>query len=159
VEHEFRTFRGYTLENRGEGVLTPSLEDYLEMLYRMCATRGFTRVGELAAALNVQPPSVSRAVRKLAEEGLIHYTPYGVLHLTDAGKRAGRVLLKRHELVQTFLELLGSHQNLIEDTERIEHLLSDETLDNMARFVEFASRNNEWIDQFHAYRGTTDDSQ
>lgn len=33
----FRTVRGYQLENQQEGGLTPVLEDYLEMVHRICA--------------------------------------------------------------------------------------------------------------------------
>ena len=148
---KFRTFRGYSMESREEGDLTPSMEDYLEMIYRIAGESGYARVNDLALALNVQPSSASKMVRKLAEQGHLKYEPYGILVLTDSGREAGRLLLERHEILATFLELLGVRANLLQDTERIEHLVSEETLGCIASFVEFAAQNPGWLEPFHRY--------
>ena len=147
MTEQFRTFRGYTLKARAGETLSPSMEDYLEMAYRLWQDQEYLRVNDLAAALSVRPPSASRAVSRLASQGYIDYQPYGLLQLTEKGKELGKALLTRHNLVQAFLSSLGVKENLLQDTERIEHLLSAETLDCMAGFVEYAQANPEWLKQ------------
>ena len=67
--NEFFTFREYM--RKDQELLTPSAEDYMEMIYRLSQKNGFTRVNDLASALNVQPPSVTKMIQKLAELKLI----------------------------------------------------------------------------------------
>ena len=87
-EEEFFTFR--ELMKRDDDDLTASMEDYLEMVYRLSGNHGFTRVNELASALNVQPPSVSKMIQKLAEQGMVAYEKYGYIILTPKGKEVGK---------------------------------------------------------------------
>jgi len=49
----FKTARGYELKRICENTLTPSLEDYLEMIYRYCVNKPYIRVKTLASLLNV----------------------------------------------------------------------------------------------------------
>ena len=57
--------------------LSAKVEDYLETILRLSETpRGAT--GDIAAALNVQPSTVSAALKSLTEQGLLNYEPYGV---------------------------------------------------------------------------------
>ena len=51
----FYTVRGYELLSKDANLLTPSMEDYLEMVYRLSRDKGYTRISDLASALNVQP--------------------------------------------------------------------------------------------------------
>ncbi|MBT9136376.1 MAG: Transcriptional regulator MntR [Firmicutes bacterium] len=128
-EHEFRTFRGYELlrqENRA--LLTPTQEDYLEMIYRHCLLRGHIRINELAAELNVGAPSVTRLTKKLCALGFLEQKRYGYVTLTDAGRTAGEFLLARHNTVQDYLAKIGVLVSQFVDAELIEHCVSDETL-------------------------------
>ncbi len=147
---QFHTFRGYTLIQREDGNLTPSMEDYLEMIYRLSGERGYTRINDLSQALSVQPPSTTKMVQRLAKYGYLRYERYGILELTSEGRKLGNLLLKRHEMLEDFLRLLGVKGNVLHDTERIEHIISDETLECINGFVEFAKANPEWLQR---YRG------
>lgn len=49
----YHTFSEYMKKN--ENLLTASMEDYLEMIYRLSLDTGFTRINELSDALNVHP--------------------------------------------------------------------------------------------------------
>ena len=60
----FRTVRGYQLKNQKKGVLTPALEDYLEMVYRLCLEDHYARVGKLSELLHVKPSSTSKMILK-----------------------------------------------------------------------------------------------
>ena len=106
-EKEFYTVRGYALLSQDDNVLTPSMEDYLEMAYRLGKNKGYARIGDLAEALNVQPPSASKMVQKLAEMGYFKYERYGVIEFTNLGRETGEFLLRRHEIIEKFLTMLG----------------------------------------------------
>lgn len=134
-DEEFFTFR--ELMKRDDDILTASMEDYLEMVYRLSRDSGFTRVNELASALNVQPPSVSKMIQKLAEQGMVNYEKYGHIILTREGNKLGKELLYRHQVVEEFLRILGVTEGLLEQTEKIEHTLNPQTIKELARLVKF----------------------
>ncbi|MDF9408733.1 MAG: Transcriptional regulator MntR [Pelotomaculum sp. PtaB.Bin013] len=132
---EFFTFREYM--KKDEQMLTASMEDYLEMIYRLSFNSGYTRTHNLAAALNVQPSSTTKMMKKLSEVGLVDYEKYGIITLSNKGKEFGKALLKRHMIIEEFLQLLGVTEDILEETEKIEHTISDNTLECIANFVEF----------------------
>jgi Mn-dependent DtxR family transcriptional regulator len=132
----FRTVRGYELANQHEGKLTPALEDYLEMTYRICVNNKYARVGRLSELLNVKPPSVTKMISKLAQYGYLKYDRYDIIQLTELGWKAGKYLFRRHETVENFLRLIGN-TNPLEETELIEHSLSPSTVDDLNDLLEF----------------------
>jgi Mn-dependent DtxR family transcriptional regulator len=90
---DFHTFRGYQLESSKSGNLTSALEDYLEMVYRLCVKNNYARVGQLAELLNVKPPSASKMISKLAMLGYVVFDRYEIIVLTDKGRELGSFLL------------------------------------------------------------------
>ncbi|MGI6551412.1 MAG: transcriptional regulator MntR [Syntrophomonadales bacterium] len=133
---------------RDDDILTASMEDYLEMVYRLSRDVGFTRVNEIASALNVQPPSVSKMIQKLAEQGMVDYEKYGYIILTRKGKKLGKELLYRHQVVEDFLRLLGVTEGLLDQTEKIEHTLNPSTLKELARLVRFLKERPELVSEY-----------
>ncbi|MGE5405545.1 MAG: transcriptional regulator MntR [Candidatus Saccharibacteria bacterium] len=133
-ERDFYTFREYM---RKDDELTASMEDYLEMIYRLSQTDGFTRIHDLAEALNVQPPSATKMVQKLADIDVVAYRKYGVVVLNEKGMKLGQALMARHQVVEDFLRIIGISENLLEETEKIEHTISPTTLTSLASLVEF----------------------
>src|SRR5690554_4388547 len=91
-------------ENR---MLTSSMEDYLEMIYRTCMDEGYARINQLAGKLNVRPPSATKVIQKLSRLGLVDYRKYGFIQLTEEGRVIGAFLLKRHGIIEEFLKNLG----------------------------------------------------
>lgn len=126
-EEDFRTVRGYQLINQQVGGLTPALEDYLEMAYRLCLQYSYARVNKLAELLHVRPSSASKMISKLAGLGYLEYDRYELILLTHKGQEMGAYLLKRHDTVENFLKLIGC-RNPLEETELIEHSLSASTV-------------------------------
>lgn len=134
---DFYTFRGYSLHSaRRPDSLTPSMEDYLEMIYRLSQQDGYTRVLELAAALHVQPPSASRMIQRLAEGNLLEYEKYSIIRLTPQGAEIGSYLLRRHNTLEEFLRLLGI-EDVLEDAEKIEHNISAPALAAINKLLAF----------------------
>lgn len=148
---DFHTFRDYM--SRTGRPLTASMEDYLEMIYRLSSKSGYTRINKLAGALNVQPPAVTRMVQKLAELKLVRYERYGVVSLMEPGFKMGASLLKRHDTVEKLLRVLGvSEEHVLEETEKIEHTITEETLKCFYDFAEFIQGERELIDRYNSYR-------
>lgn len=142
-DRDFHTFRGYSLKDaKRKNSLSPSMEDYVEMIYRLSLEDGYTRVLELANALNVQPPSASRMLRRLADEGLVKYEKYSIVRLTPQGNEIGAYLLNRHDVLEQFLTLLGV-PDVLEDAERIEHNISAAAMSGISKLLAFFSENKD----------------
>jgi DtxR family Mn-dependent transcriptional regulator len=136
MNSDFRTVRGYQLMNRQGGKLTSAMEDYLEMTYRLCLDNSYARVGQLSELLNVRPPSVSKMISKLAYLGYLKYDRYDIIRMTEIGAETGAYLLRRHQIVEDFLTLIGN-ANPLEEAELIEHSLSPATVENLSDVLEF----------------------
>lgn len=149
--HSFYTFNEYM--KKDDSTLTASMEDYIEMIYRLSAANGFTRISELSKALNIHPPSATKMVQRLAEMGYIQYEKYGFLMLTEKGKQAGALLLKRHTIIEKFMRLIGvKDSEVLEETEKIEHMLSRDTTDCFEKFVAFMAQNPDVAGRYAEYR-------
>jgi Mn-dependent DtxR family transcriptional regulator len=138
---KFHTVRGYQMMERNEKLLTSAMEDYMEMIYRNSLTEGYLRMNTLSELLNVAAPSATKMVQKLNRLGLINYKKYGIIFLTDQGREIGKFLLSRHEIIETFLVNLGVKDNILTETELIEHNISVATLHKMLLFNEFLKEN------------------
>lgn len=148
-DKDFYTFSGYIKKDNNP--LTASMEDYLEMIYRLSREKGFTRINDLASSLNVQPPSATRMVQKLAELNLANYEKYGVIMLTSEGNKIGEALLKRHNVVEELLKFLGVTNSILEETEKIEHSINAETLKCIWNFINFTTENPHIKNEFEEY--------
>lgn len=124
-------------------MLTPSLEDYLEEIYRFSSELGFIRITDVANKLNVSLPSVNKAVKVLSERGYLEYIPYKNIDLTEKGTKLGKFLVERNQMLQKFLETIGSRADKEEEAEAIEHYLSNETVTAMSMVVKFFKENPE----------------
>lgn len=149
-DQEFYTFSEYM--RKDQEILSPSAEDYMEMIYRLSKNQGFTRVNDLAMALNVQPPSVTKMIQKLSEINLIKYEKYGVIMLEDKGLKLGKALLYRHNLIEDFLKLLNITEGILAETEKMEHTINDEILTGIKDLVDFFNDNPELLEKLIKYR-------
>lgn len=148
---DFYTFSGYM--KKDENSLTASMEDYLEMIYRLSQEVGFTRIHSLSHALNVQPPSATKMVQHLSQMGLVQYQKYGFIMLEEKGRELGAWLLTRHTIIDKFLRMIGVNENLVlEETEKVEHMFSRETIQCFDDFAEFVKQNPCVADQFRDFQ-------
>lgn len=148
-DNEFFTFREYM---RKGSRLSASMEDYLEMIYRLCREKGYARTIDLATALNVQPSSTTRMIQKMSDLKLVNYEKYGVITLSPEGKAIGEALLKRHMVIEEFLRLIGVGPDLLKETEKIEHTISDFTLGCLAKLTMFFRCNPEIEKSFRNFQ-------
>lgn len=140
-------------------MLTPSLEDYLEEIYRFSQELGFIRITDVANKLNVSLPSVNKAVKVLSEKGYLDYIPYKNIDLTDKGAKLGEFLVKRNQMLQNFLEVIGSKVDKEAEAEAMEHYLSKETVNAMTMVVNFFNENHEIQDKLIEFQRETRKSQ
>lgn len=158
-DREFYTFRGYQMLKQNKKLLTPSMEDYMEMIYRNCQKEGYVRIHQLAEQLNVQAPSVTRNVQKLARIELVDYEKYGLIKLTKKGEEIGHFLLKRHMIIESFLKKLGITNTILRDTELIEHQISIDTLEKIELFNRFLEDNPDILERFIEYKNNLTDEK
>ena len=117
---------------------TPSMEDYIEQIYNLIETKGYARVSDIAEALEVHPSSVTKMVQKLDKDEYLNYEKYRGFVLTAKGKKIGKRLVFRHELLEEFLEIIGVEKdNIYNDVEGIEHHLSWNSIDRSGDLVNY----------------------
>ncbi len=131
---EFYTLKGYQLI--GDKGFTPAMEDYLEMIYRIAQKNGYAKIRDLSNNLNVRPSSSSKMVQQLNNLGYIRAERYGDIFLTEKGVTAGKYLLYRHNVIHSFLCILNNSNNQLEQTEKIEHFCSQQTVINLDALVQ-----------------------
>jgi len=118
---------------------TPSMEDYLEAIAMLGGEDRIVRVSQISRRLKVKMPSVTSALRKLSEQGLVEHERYGYIKLTAEGKRIAKEVIRRHDALSHFLiDALGiDQQTAEEDACRIEHVISPLSMERIVKFVEF----------------------
>lgn len=118
-------------------VMSKSLEDYLETLFILAQEKKVVRVKDMTENMNVKTSSVNKAMKVLADAGFVYHEKYGYIELTESGFQEGEKIYKKHVMLRRFLsEILNVSDNVAEhDACAIEHCLSEETYENMVRFL------------------------
>jgi len=107
-------------------VITVSKEDYLKAILE-AESEGETVISAtLAHWLNVSPPAVTMALRRLKKDGLVRVLTDGRVTLSAAGRRIAHKLTLRHHLIERMLaEMFGMEWWKVHDeAERLEHAVS-----------------------------------
>jgi DtxR family Mn-dependent transcriptional regulator len=121
--------------------LSASLEDYLEAIFFLTRESAVARSKDIAEGLGVARPSVTGALRQLAQKGLIHYEPYGLVSLTKAGKTLAAGVAEKHDIIKSFfVDILGVDvQSAAEAACRAEHTLGKPIVGKLMSFIEFVT--------------------
>lgn len=137
---------------------TPSMEDYIEQIYNLIEDKGYARVSDIAEALAVHPSSVTKMVQKLDKDEYLIYEKYRGLILTSKGKKIGKRLVFRHELLEQFMRIIGVEEDKIyNDVEGIEHHLSWNAIDRIGDLVQYFDENNERIEDLRKIQKQNDE--
>ena len=132
----FYTLKGYSLLEHTK--ITSSMEDYLEMIYRLSQDNQPVRIKELAECLHVKPSSASKMTGNLRKQGLVGFEKYGTVSLTTDGKELGEYLLFRHQILTRFFCYVNQKPDDLEQVEKVEHFIDPETVYNIQK----------WLDKF-----------
>ena len=118
--------------------LSRSVEDYLKAIFAITERGEAASTSAIAAALDVQPASVTGMVKRLAETGLLQHVPYRGVRLTGKGIREALRVIRRHRILETYLlQRLGyAWDDVHDEAERLEHAASERLIDRMAAALE-----------------------
>lgn len=117
--------------------LSANMEDYLEAISLACNEEGIARVTDVRDLLGVKTPSVTGALKILAEGGYLTHEPYKGVQLTPKGRLAAEDVKERHAVLSQFLkEVIGvSPKTANIDACKMEHTISRETLNKLHEFL------------------------
>lgn len=108
--------------------LSASAQNYLKVIWGLQEwSQDPVTVTRIAEKTGWRVSTVSGAVTKLADQGLVHRAPYGDVTLTDTGREHALMMVRRHRLMETFLvNVLGYGWDQVHDeAESLEHAVSD----------------------------------
>jgi len=129
-----------------------STEDHLERIQELIEQKGYARVADLAASLNLSTSAVSNMVRRLARRGFVNYERYRGFTLTSTGRQVAQHVKARHQTLTELLELLGLDRETVNrEVEDIEHHLRPETLKIFTRLVAFWRAQPDQLDTFRRF--------
>lgn len=112
-------------------------EMYLENILVLSWKLPHVRSLDLAKAMDVSKPSVSRAVSILKNNSYIEVDSMGYLTLTPEGEAIAKKIYERHKVISSFFTGIGVEESVAtSDACRIEHIISDESFEALKRFIE-----------------------
>lgn len=105
-----------------------SQEDYLKAIWEMLEGDQVPISARLAEELEVTPPAVTAALKRMARDGHVHVARDGRIDLTRKGRSVAERLALRHQLAEILLtEVIGlSWAKAHDEAERLEHGISPE---------------------------------
>jgi len=108
--------------------ITISKENYLKAIAEAHAEGEPVIAATLARWLDVSPPAVTMALRRLKRDGCIQVDKEGSVALLPEGRKIADRLLQRHHLIERMLtELFGMEWYKVhEEAEQLEHAVSAE---------------------------------
>ncbi len=112
------------------------------------------RPKENADRLQIQPGSVTGALKNLAEKGYINYEPYSYITLTAKGRQWAEEITYRHQALSNFFHnVLQIDPATAEETAcRMEHAIDKKTIDQLVRFSDYIftcpRAGEQWIQSF-----------
>lgn len=113
------------------------LEDYVEAIQDILKNKGDVKNGDLAQHFGVSQATVNKNLKRLISFKLAKSEPYRSIFLTEKGEKLATQSKQKHEIVYNFLIKLGVSKKTAEnDSEGIEHHVSEETLKLMKKFSE-----------------------
>ncbi|HMI08563.1 MAG TPA: metal-dependent transcriptional regulator [Flavobacterium sp.] len=118
--------------------MTFSEENYLKTIYHLTTLLDSeVSTNAIAEKIETKASSVTDMLKKLADKGLINYKKYQGVSLTDNGKLAAKMIVRKHRLWEVFLvEKLDFSWDEVHDiAEQLEHIQSDKLINRLDDFL------------------------
>lgn len=105
-----------------------SQEDYLKAIWEMLEENQTPISARLAEELQVTPPAVTAALKRMTRDGHVSVDRKGQIVLTQKGRKFAEHLALRHQLAEMLLtDVIGlSWAKAHDEAERLEHAISPE---------------------------------
>jgi DtxR family Mn-dependent transcriptional regulator len=113
---------------------TPTIEDYLGVIYTL-ERDGEPAIGaRLAEWLEVSPPTVTATIKRMIRDGWVTMDSRKEIHLTPTGREAARSVLRRHMLSELLLARILDvpWSRVHQEADAMEHTISPETVERLA---------------------------
>jgi DtxR family Mn-dependent transcriptional regulator len=112
--------------------MTLSEENYLKTIYHITVVSNSE-----AEMMETKASSVTDMIKKLAEKDLVNYKKYQGVSLTDKGKIAAKMIVRKHRLWEVFLvEKLDFSWDEVHDiAEQLEHIKSEKLINKLDDFL------------------------
>ncbi len=113
-----------------------SAENYLESILKLSEQMPRVRSIDIVNELGFSKPSVSIAMKNLKENGYITINANGSIELTDKGYEIASNTYDKEKLITKLLTSFGvSHEQAQIDACRIEHIISEESVHCIKRYL------------------------
>jgi DtxR family transcriptional regulator, Mn-dependent transcriptional regulator len=120
--------------------MTHSEENYLKIIYHLTQT-STTEISTNAIAEKTatKPSSVTDMLKKLSDKKFVNYVKYQGVSLTETGKLAAKMIVRKHRLWEVFLveKLEFSWDEVHEIAEQLEHIQSEKLINKLDKFLSF----------------------
>lgn len=118
--------------------MTHSEENYLKEIFHLSLDSDKeVNTNAIAHRMDSKASSVTDMLRKLAEKELVNYVKYQGVSLTEKGREAAMMIVRKHRLWEVFLvEKLGFSWDEVHDiAEQLEHIKSAKLIDKLDVFL------------------------
>ena len=117
--------------------ISPSMEDYLENIYKLEEKETLARTKELAEKMHVGLGTITNTVEMFEKQGLVVHRPYKGIKLTGEGRRIALDVIRRHRLAERLLTdiLEMDWSRAHEPACRLEHGLTEEVTKSLGRIL------------------------
>jgi DtxR family Mn-dependent transcriptional regulator len=112
---------------------TPTIEDYLAIIFILERDGEEIIPAHLAKSLNVAAPTVTITLKRMERDGWIRHDPQGGIHLTESGHEAASSVIRRHMLTEWMLTRMLNvpWSETHAEADHIEHTISKEIEEKM----------------------------
>ena len=112
---------------------TPTIEDYLGVIYTLERDGEAVIGARLADWLEVSPPTVTATIKRMVRDGWVIMDRSQEIHLTPEGRQAAQSLLRRHMLAELLLARMLDvpWSQVHQEADAMEHTLSLETVERL----------------------------
>ena len=114
-------------------------ENYLKTLFNLAQENGQVNISELASKLAVSKPTVNSMVKTMQKNGWVDYEKYKPVTLTEKGKKAAALVIRKHRLTEMFLvnEMKFGWEEVHEIAEQMEHIHAPKFFERMDEMLGF----------------------
>lgn len=118
--------------------MTFSEENYLKTIYHLTTFLNTeVSTNAIAEKMETKASSVTDMLKKLADKELVNYKKYQGVSLTENGKLAAKMIVRKHRLWEVFLvEKLDFSWDEVHDVaEQLEHIKSEKLINKLDAFL------------------------
>ena len=125
-------------------MITKSLEDYIEYIYTSISNDKELKAIDIAKKFNISRASVSEALIRLCELGLVIYEGRKGIIVTEKGEIEAKRVIKKHQILLNFFNktLNVEYEKASDNACKIEHVIDDDVISILEKFNQFSDKNN-----------------